>query len=113
MILERVRALLHASGLPKFLWGEAAHHVVWLKNQTPAKVLGGLTPYEVAFGKRPNLGDVREWGSNVYVRVEGESKLHGQVEQCKWMGIDDKSPNAYHVYWPRKRSVTVECNVSW
>ena len=27
---ERIRALLHASGLPKFLWGEAACHVVWL-----------------------------------------------------------------------------------
>ena len=37
-ILERVCALLHASGLPKYLWGEAAHHVIWLKNQTPTKV---------------------------------------------------------------------------
>ena len=113
MILERVRALLHASSLPNFLWGEAARHIVWLKNQTPTKVLGGLTPYEVAFGKRPDLGDVWEWGSNIYVRVEGESKLHGRVEQCKWMGIDDKLLNAYHVYWPRKRSITIERNVSW
>ena len=112
-ILKRVRALLHTSGLPKFLWGEAACHVVWLKNRTPTKVLGGLTPYEVAFGKRPNLSNVREWGSNVYVWVEGKSKLHGRVEQCKWMGIDDKSPNAYRVYWPRKRSVTIKHNVSW
>ena len=105
--------MLHTSGLLKFLWGEAACHVVWLKNQTPTKVLGGLTPYEVAFGKRPDLGDVQEWRSNVYVQVEGKSKLHSQVEQCKWMRIDDKLPNAYHVYWPRKHSVTVERNVSW
>ena len=112
-ILEWVRALLHTSGLPKFLWGEAACHIVWLKNRTPTKVLGGLTPYEVAFSKRPNLGDVQEWGSNVYVQIEGESKLHSQVEQCKWMGIDDKSLNAYHVYWPRKHSVTIKRNVSW
>ena len=48
-ILKRVRALLHASGMPKFLWGEAACHIVWLKNRTPTKVLDGLTPYEVAF----------------------------------------------------------------
>ena len=41
-ILEHVRALLHASGLPKFLWGEAARHVIWLKNRTPTKVLDGL-----------------------------------------------------------------------
>ena len=31
-LLERTRAFLHSSGLPKFLWGEAIHHAVWLKN---------------------------------------------------------------------------------
>ena len=31
-IAECIRALLHASGLPKYLWREAAHHVVWLLN---------------------------------------------------------------------------------
>ena len=49
-ILKRVHVLLHASGQPKFLWGEAACHVVWLKNRMPTKVLDGLTPFEVAFG---------------------------------------------------------------
>ena len=49
-ILEHIQALLHASRLPKFLWGEAAHHVVWLKNRMPTKVLDSLTPYKVAFG---------------------------------------------------------------
>ena len=29
-IVECVHALLHTSSLPKFLWGEAACHVVWL-----------------------------------------------------------------------------------
>ena len=33
-ILERVRALLHSTGLPRTLWGEAAHHVVWLMKST-------------------------------------------------------------------------------
>ena len=65
-ILEHVRALLHASGQLKFLWGEAARHIVWLKNQTPTKVLDGLTLYEVAFGRKPDLSKVQEWGSVVY-----------------------------------------------
>ena len=82
MILERVHALLHASGLLKYLWGEAAHHVIWLKNWTPTKVLNGLTPFEVAFGTKPNLSRIREWGSEVFVRVEGISKLSGRVEKC-------------------------------
>ena len=113
MILEQVCALLHASGLLKYLWGEVACHVIWLKNQTPTKVLNGLTPFEVAFGTKPDLSHVREWGSKVFVRVEGISKLSGCVETCRWMGIDDKSENACCVYWPAKQSVIVECNVSW
>ena len=81
-ILKRVHALLHASGLLKYLWGEAAHHVIWLKNWTPTKVLNGLTPFKVAFGTKPNLSCVRKWGSEVFVRVEGISKLSGRVEKC-------------------------------
>src|ERR1700723_3445165 len=41
MILEKVRAMLHVSGLPQFLWGEAARHAVWLKNRTLTKTLDG------------------------------------------------------------------------
>ena len=43
--LQRVRAILHASGLPKFLWGEALRHVIWLKNRTSTKAVpSGKTP---------------------------------------------------------------------
>ena len=67
MIGEQIRALLHASGLPKFLWGEAAQHVVWLLNMMMTKAVEGMTPFEAAFGKKPDLKDVREWGEKVYV----------------------------------------------
>ena len=78
-IAERIQALLHASGLLKSLWAEAACHVVWLLNRTTTKAVEGMTPYEVAFGKKPNLGGLREWGEKAYVRVEGGSKLGGRV----------------------------------
>jgi hypothetical protein len=34
VLLEGTRAFLHSSTLPKFLWGEAVKHAVWLKNRT-------------------------------------------------------------------------------
>ena len=55
-IAERIQALLHASGLPKNLWAEVARHVVWLLNRTTTKAVEGMTPYEAAFVKKPNLG---------------------------------------------------------
>jgi hypothetical protein len=76
-LLEKVRAMLHDSGLPRSLWGEAARHAVWLKNRTPTKALDGATPLEAATGKVPDLGRVRPWGSRVWVRTEGGDKLGG------------------------------------
>ena len=109
-ILERVRALLHASGLPKNLWGEAARHVVWLMNRTSTKAVDGKTPYEAIFGKKPNLRGLKEWGEKCWVRVEDGDKLGGRVCKGRWMGFDEQSKGS-RVYWPDRMSVTVERNL--
>ena len=80
-IMEHVRALLHASGLPKSLWGEAVHHVVWLMNCMSTKAVNGKTPFEAAFRKKPDLRNVREWGENVWIYTEGGDKLGGCVHE--------------------------------
>ncbi len=103
-----MHALLHASGLPQYLWAEAVRHVVWLLNRTSTKAVDGKTPYEAAFGKKPDLSNVRKWGEKVWVRVEGGDKLGGgRVREGRWMGIDDRSKGV-RVFWPEKRTVTVE-----
>jgi len=109
-IAERIRALLHASGLPKYLWGEAARHVVWLLNRTTTKAVNGITPYEAAFGKKPNLKNVREWGEKVWVRIEKGNKLGGRVRKGHWLGIDEES-KGIRVWWPDTKTVGVERNV--
>ena len=109
-IAECIRALLHASGLPKYLWGEAAHHVVWLLNWTTTKAVEGMTPYEAAFGKKLNLKGVREWGEKVWVRVEKGDKLSGRVHKGHWLGIDEESKGV-RVWWPDTKTVGIECNI--
>lgn len=109
-ILECVRALLHASGLPKSLWGEAVRHVVWLMNRTTTRALDGMTPYKAVFKKKPDMREVREWGEKVWVRVEGGNKLGGRVEEGRWVGVDDQSKGVW-VYWPKTQTVSVEQNV--
>jgi hypothetical protein len=112
-LLEKVRAMLHESGLPKALWGEAMRHAVWLKNRTPTKALDGGTPLEAATGKKPDLSRVRPWGSRIWVRVEAGSKLGGRVQEGRWVGVDEGSENGCRVYWPARHSTTVERNVYW
>ena len=112
-LLEKVRAMLHDSGLPRSLWGEAVRHAIWLKNRTPTKALDGGTPLEAATGKKPDLTNVRAWGSRILVRVEGGSKLEGRAVEGRWVGIDEASTNGCRVYWPDRRTVTVKRNVYW
>ena len=73
------------------------------------KAVEGMTPYEAAFGKKPNLRGLREWGERVWVRVEKGNKLGGRVREGRWIGIDDDS-KGMRVYWPDTTTVTVERN---
>jgi hypothetical protein len=110
-LVERVRAVLHQSGLPKTLWGEALNHVVWLKNRTSTRSLGNVTPYERVHGDKPSLAGVPEWGVPVWVHHDKGSKLDGRGILGRWVGFDVNSTHAHRVYWPQKGTVTVERNI--
>jgi hypothetical protein len=84
-----------------------------LKNKTPTKALDGATPLEVATGKKLDLWNIHPWGSKVWVHVESGTKLEGHVEEGHWVSVDNSSENGSRIYWPVKRSVTVERNVYW
>jgi transposase InsO family protein len=110
-LVERVRAILHHSGLPKTLWDEAVTHVVWLKNRSSTRVLGNVTPFERLNGQKPNLAAVPEWGLPVWVHNNGGSKLDGRGIVGRWVGFDTDSTHAHRIYWPQKGTVTVEQNI--
>ena len=112
-LLERVRAILHYSSLPKSLWGEAIHFAVWLKNRTSTRALGHSTPYERLYGKKPNLGGVPEWGQRVWVHVATGSKLDWRAQEAHWVGYDSESTHAHRIFWPGKNRISVERNVKF
>ena len=112
-ILEKVRAMLHDSDLPKFLWAEAAAHAVYLKNRTWTRTIGDTTPFEILNGKKPNLKNLQPWGCKVQVHDNTGSKLDGQSSIGHWMGFDTESKDGHRVYWPERRMVTVERSVSF
>jgi len=70
-------------------------------NQSSTKAVTGQTPFKVAFGKKPDLQEVREWGERIWVHIEEGNKLEGRVREGRWMGIDERSKDV-HVYWPNK-----------
>ncbi|TFY73928.1 hypothetical protein EWM64_g10085 [Hericium alpestre] len=83
-------AMLLASGLPKFLWANTMQHAVWLWNRTGGKITGYRTPFKRVFGDKLDLSNLHEWGCPVWPESKGVL-----------------------VYWPKKRSITMERNIVW
>jgi hypothetical protein len=107
---ELARAILIASGLPQFLWEEAMKHVEWLKARSPHLALDGKTPYEMKHKKKPHLGDIHEFGAAAYVKDLKAGKLDSRAQLGQFVGYDSES-KGFRIYWPSKRSVTVERNI--
>jgi hypothetical protein len=97
--IEKVRTLLHESRLPKFLWGEALQHVVYLKNRTWTKSLHDSTPHEILTGKKPDLSNIHPWGTRVWVHDMSGSKLDGRAKEGWWIRFDQES-KGQRIYWP-------------
>jgi hypothetical protein len=110
-LLDGVRALLSASGLPASLWGEALKHMVWIRNRSPTKALDGMTPYEAVYGEKPTLKGVREWGSLCWI-TRKSSKISERAEEGRWIGFDGSS-KGHRIYWPTRRSISVEHDVNF
>src|SRR6202522_2451734 len=109
-LLEKVRAMLHSSGLPKFLWGEAINYAIYLKNRTGTKALDGKTPFKVFYGLKPNLKGLPEFGAQVWVHNPNGTKLDGRSVVRRWVGFDEDS-SGHRVYSPDSRTVSIERSV--
>ncbi|KDQ50305.1 hypothetical protein JAAARDRAFT_142187 [Jaapia argillacea MUCL 33604] len=83
--------MLHASGLPQFLWREAAMHAIWLKNCTVMKALDGVTPLEALFREKLDLSKLAVWGCQAWVHDSTRSKLDGCAKEGCWVGFDMQS----------------------
>jgi hypothetical protein len=61
--------MLKAKGLPGWFWWEVVVTTVYLLNRVPCKVLdGGITPFEVWYGRKPAIHHLKFFGCIVYVR---------------------------------------------
>ena len=111
-LVEHSRCMLLNSGLPKFLWAEAVKHAAYLRNRTTTKTTLGSTPHERATKTKPNLGRIPRFGQEVLVLIDAASKLDPTSKTARWIGFDDES-KGHKVYWPDKRSVSVERNLTF
>ena len=104
-LFDKIRAILLEANLPLYLWGEALLAVVYIYNRTPHSAISYKTPYEMKNNTKPDISNIKIWGSVVYYKDKtnnNNSKLkpkakrgiligYGQNQYRIW-DIDNKRP---------------------
>jgi hypothetical protein len=102
--------MLFDSKMPKNLWAEAMNHATWIKNRAPTRALGGITPFEVRYGRPPNLSKVVPFGTPVWVKLVDAGKLAPRACLGHFVGFD-RTSTGYRIDFPDKKHVRVEREV--
>jgi hypothetical protein len=69
-------------------------------------------PYELVHASKSDLSDLPEWGAKLFVLKEDHGKLESKSDEGKWVGYSNES-KGHRVYWPGKRRITIEHNVTF
>jgi hypothetical protein len=110
--VELARAMLFDAKLPMFLWAEAMHHAIWIKNRSPTRALDGMTPFEARYGTKPDLSALVPFGTRAWVKIMDAGKLEPRAKLGFFVGFDDES-TGFRIYYPDKRTVNPEREVTF
>lgn len=114
-IIEGTRTLLLASKLPEELWAEAALTVVYTTNRTPSTTDPTKTKYELYFGYKPDVSNLRIFGQNVVVYIPKQkraTKWEPTGKIYRFVGYTDRH-NTYRLYDQQEKSVIVSCDTKF
>ena len=67
-LLDMVRSMMSEATLPKSFWGHALETAARTINMVPSKSVE-KTPYELCFGRIPNMSYLKIWGCKVFVKT--------------------------------------------
>ena len=98
-LAQIMRNLLYSAGLNSKFWSYAMRHAVYLKNRWPHSSLKWKTPYESLNGIKPNLTNLRIFGSIVHIKTKPKRymKLDNMSDDGLFMTFTSTDKNAYIV----------------
>ncbi|KAI5327419.1 hypothetical protein L3X38_026815 [Prunus dulcis] len=78
---------------------------VYLLNRVPSKSVP-KTPYEMWFGRKLSLNNLKIWGCSAYVKKHDIDKLDARLEMCRFIGYP-KETLGYYFYHPNEQKLFV------
>ncbi|GAA0167068.1 transmembrane signal receptor [Lithospermum erythrorhizon] len=90
-VMNMVRALMSAKGIPKSFWPEAVNWTFYVLNRCPTLAVKDKTPQEAWSGSKPSVEHFRIWGclAHVHVPKVHRSKLDERSNVCIFLGVSD------------------------
>ena len=112
-LVEKVRAMIIESNVPKNMWGDAAQCACYLINRSPTKSLDGhVTPAEKFYGEKPDLMKLRVFGCKAMAWIPNQKrgKLDSKSKKSVMIGY---VPNGYKLWDMEKRKVFTSRDVKF
>jgi hypothetical protein len=91
-LLEMVRSIMAQANLPISYWGDAFFTTAYILNRVPSKSVPS-TRYELWTGKKPDLSNLRPWGSAGFVHDTSHKygKLGSRGKKCIFIRYSEHS----------------------
>uniref|UniRef100_A0A5S6Q1Z4 Integrase catalytic domain-containing protein n=1 Tax=Trichuris muris TaxID=70415 RepID=A0A5S6Q1Z4_TRIMR len=110
-LTEMAKCMLLDAGLHNRFWGEAVRSAAYLQNRIPSRCID-KTPYELFFGRKPELGHVRVFGSKVFCFVpkQRRRKWDDKAVEGVLIGYDDAT-KGYRILDPKTDGIWISRSV--
>uniref|UniRef100_A0A5S6QQU2 Integrase catalytic domain-containing protein n=1 Tax=Trichuris muris TaxID=70415 RepID=A0A5S6QQU2_TRIMR len=110
-LTEMAKCMLLDAGLHNRFWGEAVRSAAYLQNRMPSRSID-KTPYELFFGRKPELGHVRVFGSKVFCFVpkQRRRKWDDKAVEGVLIGYDDAT-KGYRILDPKTDGIWISRSV--
>ena len=98
-LVERARSMIHHSNIDAMWWAEAVNTAVYITNRVPCAADQTRTPLERCFGSKPDLSNLRVFGSKGYAQIDKSkrSKFENKVFPCIFLGYSTQT-KGYRVW---------------
>ena len=114
-LMDLVRSMLHAKGLPKQFWAEALATAVYVRNRVTSRALPtNTTPHHIWHGNAPDLSHLRVFGCRCWYMIPKSKvkKLDGRAREAVMIGYAEQS-KAYKLWDPKLEKVIVSRDVTF
>ncbi|GKA32921.1 retrotransposon protein, putative, ty1-copia subclass [Tanacetum coccineum] len=100
-----VRSMMNLTTLPLYFWDYALETTALILNMVLTKKVD-KTPYELWYGKVPNLSYLKVWGCEALVKRDTPDKLQQRSVKCIFIGYP-KETMGYYFYFPPENKIVV------